>query len=112
MPTRLTTESIGTRLQRLSLHTCTCRKGQLHWTLLAFLRSPYELLLEPALLQVTIQGFKSYKDQTVADPFSEKINVVGKCSISRAAVASMIQTVCLPLTAQAEHAGYFKPATL
>lgn len=26
--------------------------------------------------QVIIEGFKSYKDQLVIDPFSEKINVV------------------------------------
>jgi hypothetical protein len=28
--------------------------------------------------QVIIEGFKSYKDQTAAEPFSNKINVVGK----------------------------------
>jgi structural maintenance of chromosome 3 (chondroitin sulfate proteoglycan 6) len=26
--------------------------------------------------QVIIEGFKSYKDQLIVDPFSEKINVV------------------------------------
>ncbi len=26
--------------------------------------------------QVIIEGFKSYKDQTIAEPFSPKINVV------------------------------------
>ena len=30
------------------------------------------------VLQVIIEGFKSYKDQTVAEPFSQKINVVGR----------------------------------
>jgi len=30
--------------------------------------------------QVIIEGFKSYKDQLIVDPFSEKINVVvGGC---------------------------------
>lgn len=27
--------------------------------------------------QVIIEGFKSYKDQTIAEPFSNKINTVG-----------------------------------
>ena len=27
--------------------------------------------------QVIIEGFKSYKDQTISDPFSDKINVIG-----------------------------------
>lgn len=30
------------------------------------------------LVQVIIQGFKSYKDQTTIDPFSPKHNVIGK----------------------------------
>ena len=29
------------------------------------------------LLQVVIEGFKSYKDQTTLDPFSNKVNVIG-----------------------------------
>lgn len=29
-------------------------------------------------VKVIIEGFKSYKDQTAAEPFSNKINVVGK----------------------------------
>lgn len=29
-------------------------------------------------IQVIIEGFKSYKDQTAAEPFSSKINVVGE----------------------------------
>ena len=33
------------------------------------------LNLGPA--QVIIEGFKSYKDQTIAEPFSNKINTVG-----------------------------------
>jgi len=28
-------------------------------------------------VQVIIEGFKSYKDQTIAEPFSNKINTVG-----------------------------------
>lgn len=28
-------------------------------------------------VQVVIEGFKSYKDQTIIEPFSENINVVG-----------------------------------
>lgn len=28
--------------------------------------------------QVIIEGFKTYKDQTISDPFSSKINCVGK----------------------------------
>ena len=31
-------------------------------------------------LQVIIQGFRSYRDQTVVEPFSSKHNVIGKCS--------------------------------
>ena len=30
-----------------------------------------------------IEGFKSYKDQTIAEPFSEKINTVGKLMTDR-----------------------------
>ncbi|KAJ8789513.1 hypothetical protein J1605_022040 [Eschrichtius robustus] len=30
--------------------------------------------------QVIIQGFRSYRDQTIVDPFSSKHNVIGKCS--------------------------------
>ena len=32
----------------------------------------------PSRLQVVIEGFKSYKDQTILDPFSNKVNVVGE----------------------------------
>lgn len=32
------------------------------------------------LLQVIIEGFTSYKDQLIADPFSPKINVIGEAS--------------------------------
>lgn len=28
--------------------------------------------------QVIIQGFRSYRDQTIVDPFSSKHNVIGK----------------------------------
>lgn len=28
-----------------------------------------------------IEGFKSYKDQVISEPFSEKINVVGKFAV-------------------------------
>lgn len=30
------------------------------------------------LVQVIIQGFRSYRDQTVVDPFSPKHNVIGE----------------------------------
>lgn len=29
--------------------------------------------------QVIIQGFRSYRDQTIVDPFSSKHNVIGEC---------------------------------
>jgi hypothetical protein len=29
--------------------------------------------------QVIIEGFKSYKDQTITEPFSSKINCIGAC---------------------------------
>jgi hypothetical protein len=31
-------------------------------------------------VQVIIEGFLSYKDQLIADPFSPKINVVGEAA--------------------------------
>lgn len=31
-----------------------------------------------SVFQVIIQGFRSYRDQTVVDPFSSKHNVIGK----------------------------------
>ena len=31
----------------------------------------------PSIRQIVISGFKSYKDQTVIEPFSAKHNVVG-----------------------------------
>ena len=34
----------------------------------------------PMRPQVIIQGFKSYRDQTRTDPFSDKINVIGEHS--------------------------------
>ncbi len=38
-------------------------------------------LHSPAVpLQVVIEGFKSYKDQTIAEPFSPKLNVIGASS--------------------------------
>ena len=40
-----------------------------------FLSLSLSLFLYP--LQVTIQGFKSYRDQTIVDPFSPHHNVVG-----------------------------------
>jgi hypothetical protein len=36
-------------------------------------------------LQVVIEGFKSYKDQTVLEPFSNRINCVGEASALQAA---------------------------
>ena len=33
-----------------------------------------------SVCQVIIQGFRSYRDQTIVDPFSSKHNVIGKCS--------------------------------
>lgn len=32
-------------------------------------------------VQVIIQGFRSYRDQTVVDPFSPKHNVIGEYAI-------------------------------
>lgn len=37
-----------------------------------------ELIKYFADIQIIIEGFKSYKDQTAAEPFTSKINVVGK----------------------------------
>ena len=37
-------------------------------------KKPYSSLLWS---QITLEGFKSYKEQTVAEPFSSRINVVG-----------------------------------
>lgn len=34
-------------------------------------------------MQVIIEGFLSYKDQLIADPFSPKINVVGMFAVAR-----------------------------
>ena len=31
--------------------------------------------------QVILEGFKSYKDQTIVEPFSENINVVGESAV-------------------------------
>lgn len=31
-----------------------------------------------SVVQVIIQGFRSYRDQTVVDPFSPKHNVIGE----------------------------------
>ena len=36
------------------------------------------LSLSLVSLQVIIQGFRSYRDQTVVEPFSSKHNVIGK----------------------------------
>jgi hypothetical protein len=37
-----------------------------------------ETLLLVGCQQVIIEGFKSYKDQTIVEPFSRNINVVGR----------------------------------
>ena len=37
-----------------------------------------ETLLLVCCKQVIIEGFKSYKDQTIVEPFSRNINVVGR----------------------------------
>lgn len=37
-----------------------------------------EALLLVGCKQVIIEGFKSYKDQTIVEPFSRNINVVGR----------------------------------
>lgn len=34
------------------------------------------------VVQVIIQGFRSYRDQTVVDPFSPKHNVIGEYVVS------------------------------
>ena len=33
--------------------------------------------LKPLILQAIIEGYKSYKDQTISEPFDQHINVVG-----------------------------------
>lgn len=38
-----------------------------------------------------IQGFRSYRDQTIVDPFSSKHNVIGKCSWFNMSVLELIQ---------------------
>ena len=32
-------------------------------------------------MQVIIQGFRSYRDQTIIEPFSPKHNIIGKDSV-------------------------------
>lgn len=34
------------------------------------------IFIDQSLLQIIIQGFKSYKDQTIVEPFDKRHNVV------------------------------------
>ncbi len=43
--------------------------------------------------QVIIQGFRSYRDQTVVDPFSSKHNVIGKTLLILACDISFIAEI-------------------
>jgi len=45
---------------------------------------------------VIIEGFKSYKDQTIVEPFSRDINVVGEC------IAAACGTVTLYILSRGE----------
>ena len=45
--------------------------------------------------QVIIEGFKSYKDQTITEPFSPKINCIG--ASFRATMAATTRTTLLRL---------------
>ncbi len=36
-----------------------------------------DTIITVANVQVIIEGFKSYKDQTISEPFSPRINIVG-----------------------------------
>ena len=38
-------------------------------------------------LQVIIQGFRSYRDQTIIEPFSPKHNIIGRSILSFFSVA-------------------------
>jgi hypothetical protein len=55
-------------------------KQQHHSRNMSIWRCMYMLLL--VTVQVIIEGFKSYKDQTIVEPFSRNINVVGECRIN------------------------------
>ena len=46
-----------------------------------------------ATLQVTIQGFKSYRNQTICDPFSPQHNVIGMNKLTY----TMLSSESLPL---------------
>lgn len=44
-------------------------------------RELLETLLLVGCKQVIIEGFKSYKEQTIVEPFSRNINVVGRVAL-------------------------------
>lgn len=46
----------------------------------------------PLPTQVIIEGFKSYKDQTISDPFSDKINVIGEAGPPASVLAAPAAT--------------------
>lgn len=50
-----------------------------------------------ALVQVIIQGFRSYRDQTVVDPFSPKHNVIGEYMLTSASRSSLNININIPI---------------
>lgn len=48
--------------------------------------------VDAVFVQVIIQGFRSYRDQTVVDPFSPKHNVIGECL---SVCSSLLQHLCV-----------------
>lgn len=49
------------------------------------------------VVQVIIQGFRSYRDQTVVDPFSPKHNVIGECLLP-----SLLQNLCVLISSDVQ----------
>ena len=41
--------------------------------------------------QVIIEGFKTYKDQTIAEPFSPKINTIGETRLAEVAKHALLR---------------------
>ena len=39
----------------------------------------FDLKSRKLFFQVIIQGFRSYRDQTIIEPFSPKHNIIGRC---------------------------------
>ena len=56
----------------------SCKQASDRNLLFADCHSP--ICRHPLYFQVIIQGFRSYRDQTIIDPFSSKHNVIGKAS--------------------------------